>query len=140
MRDAQHLVGTGHDLIGKTGLADRHLGIGEVWDGAIPQFAALEPLPFPVNRYDPSTWHGLTLEEVTHLREAFFPARLARAFFINDQNELGETDARGPLTHNQTCSRQARRSSQHLAPNARQGLIAVPRAGGAPGMIQIGKP
>jgi hypothetical protein len=26
------------------------------------------------------TWHGFTLEEVAHLREAFFSARLARAF------------------------------------------------------------
>jgi hypothetical protein len=77
-------------FIGKTGLANRYLGIREVGDGAIPQFAALEPLPLPVNRYDPPTWHGFTLEEVAHLREAFFSARLARAFFINDQNELGD--------------------------------------------------
>jgi hypothetical protein len=90
LRDAQHSVSAGHDFIGETGLANRYLGIREVGDGAIPQFAALEPLPLPVNRYDPPTWHGFTLEEVAHLREAFFSARLARAFFINDQNELGD--------------------------------------------------
>jgi hypothetical protein len=74
LRDAQNMVGTGHDLIGKTSLANRNLGICEVGDGAIPQFAALEPLPLSVNRYDPSTCHGFGMKKMVHLHEAFFSA------------------------------------------------------------------
>ena len=106
-----------HDFIGKTGLADRYLGIGEVGDGAIPQFAALEPLPLPVNRYDPPTWHGFTLEEVAHLREAFRSDRFALADKLN-----WRIDARGPLTHARHAH-DTRVAQQHSAPNSREHLI-----------------